>query len=99
MNCINIKSSEYEELLEASKLPSLLLEMRIAKWQDKNGLESYPKLEDIIKTNYVNNKVAFKKIDNTKSINYSNETETEIELDSIIESNDEKIIESLNKFG
>lgn len=97
MNCINIKSSEYEELLEASKLPSLLLEMRIAKWQDKNGLESYPKLEDIIKTNYVNNKVAFKKIDNTKSINYSNETE--IELDSIIESNDEKIIESLNKFA
>ena len=44
----------------------------------------------------VANKVAFKKIDNTKGINYSNETDTG--LDSITENNDEKIIKSLNKF-
>ena len=54
MNCINIKSLEYKELLEASKLPSLLLEMRIAKWQETNGLDSYPKVEDIIQSNEVN---------------------------------------------
>ena len=47
MNCINIQSEEYKELLEASKLPSLLLEMRIAKWQEQNGLDSFPKVEDI----------------------------------------------------
>ena len=45
----------------------------------------------------VANKVAFKKIDNAKDINYSNETDTG--LDSITENNDEKIIRSLNKFA
>ena len=45
----------------------------------------------------VANKVAFKKIDNAKGINYSNETDTG--LDSITENNDEKIIRSLNKFA
>jgi predicted SprT family Zn-dependent metalloprotease len=48
MNCINTKSKEFQELLEASKLPSLLLEMRIAKWQEQNGLDNFPKVEDII---------------------------------------------------
>ena len=54
MNCINTKSQAYLELLEASKLPSLLLEMRIAKWQEQNGLDSFPKVEDIIQSNEVN---------------------------------------------
>lgn len=54
MNCINTKSKEYVELLEASKLPSLLLEMRISQFQDKNGLDSFPKVEDIIQSNEVN---------------------------------------------
>ena len=51
MNCINTSTKEFQELLEASKLPSLLLEMEISEFQEKNGLESYPKLEDIIKPN------------------------------------------------
>ncbi len=54
MNCINTKSKEFQELLEASKLPSLLLEMRVAKWQEQNGLESFPKVEDIIQSQEVN---------------------------------------------
>ena len=53
MNCINIKSLEYKELLEASKLPSLLLEMRIAKWQETNGLDKFPKVEDISKSDII----------------------------------------------
>lgn len=53
MNCINTKSKEYLELLEVSKLPSLLLEMRIARWQEINGLESFPKVEDIIQSNKI----------------------------------------------
>ena len=54
MNCIRTDIKEFQELLEASKLPSLLLEMRIAKWQEKNGLDSYPKVEDVIQSNEVN---------------------------------------------
>ena len=53
MNCINTKSKEFEELLEASKLPSLLLEMRITKWQEQNGLDNFPKVEDIVQSNEI----------------------------------------------
>ena len=76
MNCINTNDKSFKELLEASKLPSLLLEMRIAKWQEQNGLDSFPKVEDIIQSNDIN-----------------------ISVDSISEKDDEKIIESLNKFA
>ena len=51
MNCINKNTQEFKELLEASKLPSVLLAMRISKFQEQNGLESYPKLEDVVKPN------------------------------------------------
>ena len=51
MNCINTKSKEFQELLEASKLPSILLEMRVAKWQEQNGLESFRKDQDISQSN------------------------------------------------
>ena len=63
MNCINTKSKEFQELLEASKLPSILLEMRVAKWQEQNGLESFPKVEDIIQSNEVDK--TFEEVDFT----------------------------------
>ena len=47
MQCVNIKSKEFQELLEASKLPSLLLEMKISQFQDVNGIESYPTIKDL----------------------------------------------------
>jgi len=47
MNCINIKSNEFQELLEASKLPSFLLELKVAKWQEQNGVESFPAVTDL----------------------------------------------------
>lgn len=47
MNCINKNTKEFIELLEATKLPSLLLEMRISEWQNKNGLENFPTIGDI----------------------------------------------------
>lgn len=53
VNCINTSSTEFQELLEATKLPSLLLEMRISQYQDKNGLDSYPKVEDIVQSEQV----------------------------------------------
>lgn len=48
-NCININDSNYIELLEQSKLNSLVLKARISLFQDQNGLEGFPKLEDVIK--------------------------------------------------
>ncbi len=53
MNCIRTDIKEFQELLEATKLPSLLLEMRISQYQDKNGLDSYPKVEDVIQSEQV----------------------------------------------
>jgi len=53
VNCINTSSKEFQELLEATKLPSLLLEMRISQYQDKNGLDSYPKVEDVIQSEQI----------------------------------------------
>ena len=54
MNCININDAQYKELLEQSKLNPLILKARISIFQDKNGLESFPKVEDIIQSNEVN---------------------------------------------
>jgi hypothetical protein len=48
MNCINIKSKEFQELLEASGLPSIVLEMRISKWQEINESEEFPSLEEAL---------------------------------------------------
>lgn len=53
-NCINTSSKEYIELLEQTKLNPLILKARISIFQDKNGLESFPKVEDIIQSNEVN---------------------------------------------
>ena len=46
-NCINTSSKEYIELLEQTKLNPLILKARISIFQDKNGLDSFPKVEDI----------------------------------------------------
>jgi hypothetical protein len=58
-NCINTSSKEYIELLEQSKLNPLILKARISIFQDKNGLDSYPKLEDVIQSNKIENKINF----------------------------------------
>ena len=54
MNCINIKTKEFQKLLEATKLPSLLLEMRVAKWQETNGLDKFPTVDELQQPNEVN---------------------------------------------
>jgi len=58
INCVRTDSNEFIELLEATKLPSLLLEMRISKWQEVNGLENYPTIEDINK-DFIDNNINF----------------------------------------
>lgn len=53
MNCINVNDKNYIELLEQSKLNPLILKARISIFQDKNGLDSYPKVEDIIQSEQI----------------------------------------------
>ena len=68
MNCINVNDKNYIELLEQTKLNPLILKARISIFQDKNGLESFPKVEDIIQSNETLNKVNFTDvIDNNES--------------------------------
>lgn len=91
MNCINTQSKEYKDLLESSKLPSLLLEMRIAKWQEINGLDKFPTVNDVITSE--NNIEKFTSVDIliddsiknsifTIKNNLNNKTKEEIELDN-----------------
>jgi hypothetical protein len=47
MNCIDIKSKAFQRLVEESGLSPLLVEIRTAAFQSKNGLESWPTIEDI----------------------------------------------------
>lgn len=84
MNCINTKNKEFEELLEASKLPSLLLEMKISQFQDENGLESYPKLEDIIKPVITENIIKKSLLD---FVNYTEEKVNSLKKDYSFEHN------------
>jgi len=53
MNCVHINSVEFKALLEATKLPSMLLELMVAKYQEKNGLDSFPTESDIFPTQVV----------------------------------------------
>jgi len=50
-NCINTNTAQYKELLEQSNLNPLILKARISIFQDQNGVDSYPELKDIIKSN------------------------------------------------
>ena len=64
-NCVNTSSKSFIELLEATKLPSLLLEMRISKYQDINGLDKFPTVEDVNQD--TNTSIDFNKLTSNKS--------------------------------
>lgn len=68
MNCINVNDAQYKELLEQSKLNPLILKAKISIFQDKNGLESYPKIEDVIQSNEIidNSKIDFNNLIGSK---------------------------------
>lgn len=52
--CINIKHKDFIKLLEDSKLPSLVLEVKIAKWQEENNSDEFPSLSELSSDNQVN---------------------------------------------
>lgn len=47
MACINIKSKEFQDLMEATKLPSFLLEAKIADFQRENITDKFPTVEQL----------------------------------------------------
>ncbi len=61
MRCINIKHKDFIKLLEDSKLPSLVLEVKIAKWQEENNSDEFPSLSELFSDNQVN--YQFKSVD------------------------------------
>lgn len=62
MNCININSSEYKQLLKDSGFKPEILKAKISLWQDVNGFDSFPTLKDLgINPSTVN--VALKSLD------------------------------------
>lgn len=48
MNCININSPDFKKLVEETGLPSFELDYAIAKWQDINGVDNFPTVEQIL---------------------------------------------------
>lgn len=90
MTCINTKSKEYIELLEASKLPSLLLEMRISQFQDKNGIDSFPNLEDIIQSEEVTKTLKSVDFSDVISENVDSIFENTTNFEPVIQKSDNK---------
>ena len=46
-NCININDAQYKELLKQSKLNPLILKARISIFQDQNGLDKFPTVDEL----------------------------------------------------
>jgi hypothetical protein len=54
MNCILKTSKEFKSLLKETNLHPFVLEVKIAKWQEINGVDNYPTVEDIYKSTDIN---------------------------------------------
>jgi len=54
MACINIKSKSFIDLMEATKLPSFLLEAKISKFQRDNVTDEFPSAKDLVSDSEVN---------------------------------------------
>lgn len=46
-HCINKNTEEYKALLEQSGLNQIVLNAKISIWQDKNGIDNFPSINDI----------------------------------------------------
>lgn len=90
MNCINIHTKEFQELLEATKLPSLLLEMRISDFQEEYGIYSYPTFDEIREIN-------FKKIELNSLLNTNNKSEIFTPIEVTFNKESEQNFSNINK--
>lgn len=68
-NCINRNTKEFKQLLEATKLPSIVLEVKISKWQEDTGSDEFPTEEEIMSSGEVNYSLkAIEILDSEKAI-------------------------------
>ena len=42
MNCININHPDFKKLLDETGIPAFELEIKVADWQEKNGVGKFP---------------------------------------------------------
>ena len=48
MNCVNKNSPEFKELAKAVNMNETILGAKVSIWQDKNGLDKFPSVDDIV---------------------------------------------------
>lgn len=51
MNCVNIKHKDFIQLEKDTKIPGMLLEMRVSKWQEENNTDNFPSASEILAFN------------------------------------------------
>ena len=49
-HCVNRSSEEFKQLAEQSNINPVILAAKISLWQEENGLDNFPNVEDIIST-------------------------------------------------
>lgn len=47
-HCVNRSSQEFKALAEQSNINPIILAAKVSLWQEKNGLDNFPTLEDIV---------------------------------------------------
>ena len=48
MNCVNKNSPEFKELAKAANMNETILGAKVSIWQEKNGLDKFPSVDDIV---------------------------------------------------
>ncbi len=98
MSCINKKSKEYLQLLEDSGLPSIVLDAKITAWQNRNGIDVFPSLEELnLKKQIINQEIEQKetfetgtlieklKTNETTSVLQSSNNSNDLKIDNLVE--------------
>ena len=52
--CVNRSSKEFQALTEQSNINPIILAAKVSLWQEENGLDKFPTIEDIARSNVVN---------------------------------------------
>ncbi len=49
-HCVNRSSKEFQTLAETTNINPIILAAKVSLWQEKNGLDNFPAVEDLVKT-------------------------------------------------
>ena len=52
-HCVNRSSQEFKALAEQSNINPIILAAKVSLWQEKNGLDNFPTIDDVIGSNPV----------------------------------------------